>query len=103
MSDLPEFDRSRDREKVRSFVRHAFSRGNHSYLRELKTYPDGHYRAVFDPSYFILGEGRTEPSRSQWNTLKKHLKRMDRQVFVFKEHGYADSGDAYVDFGFFRE
>ena len=103
MSELPNFDRSRDLEKVRGFIRHAFTRGNYSFFQDLQAYNDGHYRVLFDPSYFVIGEGQTEPSRSQWNTLKKHLKRMDRQLFVFKGHGFAGSDSAYIDFGFFQD
>ena len=103
MSDLPDFDRTRDVDKVRGFARHAFTRGSHSFFEDLQTYNDGHYRVLFDPSYFVLGEGQAQPSRSQWNTLKKHLKRMDRQLFVFKAHGFTEAGSAYVDFGFFRD
>lgn len=103
MSDLPEFDRTRNPDFVRSFARRVLSHGNESYLHDVIVYEDGHFRATFDPAYFVLAEGKTEPSRSQWNTLKKHIKRMDHSVFVFKQYGYTDSGDAYLDFGFFRD
>jgi hypothetical protein len=76
-----------------------------SFLHELVAYDDGHYRATFDLRYFVLAAGHTEPSRSQWNGLKKKMKRHHRGVFVFKEHGILDSVDnppvGYVDFGFF--
>ncbi len=74
----------------------------HDYIKTVLT---GHYRATFDLRYFVLAAGHTEPSRSQWNGLKKKMKRHHRGVFVFKEHGILDSVDnppvGYVDFGFF--
>ena len=75
------------------------------------TYDDNHFRAIFRKDYFALAEGQTEPSRSQWNTLKKHMKRLDNDVFVFKNYGEAPCGANvrepgatcyYVDFGFFK-
>jgi hypothetical protein len=101
MSDLPLFDRSRSLEMVRSYLSRVFKHGADGYLRDLLVFDDGHYRAVFDSFYFTIGEGRSEPSRSQWNTLKKHMRRLDRSVFIFKEYGFLDDGLAYVDFGFF--
>jgi hypothetical protein len=71
----------------------------------LVEYPDGHYRALFDPALFVLPAGQSAPSKSQWNNLKKRMKRHEPLVFVFKEHGEATGGDGsqcyYVDFGFF--
>ncbi|MEZ4670269.1 MAG: hypothetical protein R3E39_20370 [Anaerolineae bacterium] len=76
-----------------------------SHLVKLIEYADGHYRAVFSPAYFVLPAGQLEPSKSQWNNLKKRMKRHEPLVFVFKEHGEtnAPSGGKYyfVDFGFF--
>lgn len=74
-------------------------------LVDLIAYEDGHYRAIFKPDYFVLtGDA---PTKSQWNTLKKHLKRIDDQVFIFKEHGDVPCGDGercyYLDFGFFSQ
>jgi hypothetical protein len=51
----------------------------------------------------VLIPPATEPSKSQWNGLKKRLKRMDQQVFIFKVHGHQRAGDqnyCYLDFGF---
>ena len=51
----------------------------------------------------------TEPSKSQWSTLKKQLKRRDHQIFVFKEYGTVpcnaetDATCLYLDFGFFLD
>lgn len=76
-----------------------------SYLRELVEYPDGHYRALFEAAYFVLPGGQSAPSKSQWNNLKKRMKRHEPLVFVFKEHGEVADKDGrqccYVDFGFF--
>lgn len=78
--------------------------GDQTQLVSIEEYPDGHYRAWFLPSYFILAEDATEPSKSQWNTLKKKLKRHDALAFVFKVYG-SDVNDGqpqhYLDFGFF--
>jgi len=72
-------------------------------LRQLIPYGDGHYRAIFSLDYFTLAEGQAAPTRSQWGSLKKKLKRHDRRVFVFKDHGLITCQGApcgYVDFGF---
>jgi hypothetical protein len=73
-------------------------------LVQLVTYPDGHYRAIFKRDYFALPEGQTEPSKSQWNTLKKHMKRVESDVFIFREHGETGCAPGercfYIDFGF---
>lgn len=111
MKELPEF-RARPYELVLAFATRAFTigqRAEESYLRRLIAYEDGHYRALFAPSYFLLADGRKEPTKSQWNTLKKHLKRIDPLVFTFKDYGSAWCEDdqtetcLYLDFGFFAE
>ena len=113
MSDLPEF-RKRRYDKVHSFASRAFlnpRQSDASRLVQLITYEDNHYRAIFRKDYFALPEGQTEPTRSQWNTLKKHMKRLEADVFVFKQHGEVPCGGSvrepgapcyYVDFGFFK-
>ncbi|NWF69541.1 MAG: hypothetical protein HXY40_10685 [Chloroflexi bacterium] len=69
--------------------------GRMTHLVELIAYDDGHYRALFRPAYF----GDQPPSKSQWSTLKKRLKRHEPLIFVFKQHGTL--GDCvYLDFGF---
>ncbi len=101
MKSLPEF-RPRRPNDVRRYIVQVL--GGDARLYDLIEYEDGHYRAVFDPDYFVLAEDRDEPSRSQWNTLKKRMKRIDSTVFVFKEHGetrYQDDPAFYIDFGFF--
>jgi hypothetical protein len=78
--------------------------GEQSQLVSIDEYPDGHYRAWFSRNYFVLAEDATEPSKSQWNTLKKKLKRHDARAFVFKEYGSeVRDGETldYLDFGFF--
>jgi hypothetical protein len=107
MKDLPEF-KVRRRENVLELVEEILTNDiqqlRHSELIELIDYPDGHYRVLFNPRYFILIEGQTEPSKSQWNTLKKKFKRREPNIFVFKDHGETKTVDGkayYVDFGFF--
>lgn len=113
MSDIPEFRRRRY-DQVHSFASRTFynpRQSESSRLVQLITYDDNHFRAIFRKDYFILAEGQTEPTKSQWNTLKKHMKRLDAEVFVFKHHGEVPCGSNvreagvtcyYVDFGFFK-
>jgi hypothetical protein len=78
-------------------------------LIQLTEFEDGHFRAVFKSSYFVIAEGQEQPSKSQWNTLKKKFKRHDRLMFVFKEHGVISKNkndssiNYYIDFGFFAD
>ena len=109
MKDLPKF-KPRHLDAVSSFVSDVLvnkQQGPDTCLRELITYQDGHYRAIFDLTYFQLGGGRVAPSKSQWSSLKKKLKRHDPRLFVFKECGVLTSvkGEArgYLDFGFFAD
>ena len=101
MKGLPEF-RPRRPNDVRRYIAQVL--GGESVLYDLIEYDDSHSRAGFDPGYFALAEDREEPSRSQWNTLKKRMKRIDSTVFVFKEHGETTHNERpayYIDFGFF--
>ena len=116
MSDLPKF-RPRRYDEVMKFISEVLSRPGQSggtALHRLIEYQDGHYRAIFGSQYFMLSDERAEPSKSQWSTLKKRLKRHHRGVFVFKQHGETDCQTAslqlpkqgeercfYIDFGFF--
>lgn len=107
MSDLPDFQ-SRPRDQVYTFISRILTLpgGNQTHLHELMGYGDGHYRAVFSPSYFVLPEGQTQPSKSQWSSLKKRIKRHDSRAFIFKEHGEMPVNGqrfCYIDFGFFME
>ena len=104
---LPAFA-PRDYEKVLKLMTDILtpSHLDESTLIQLTSFEDGHFRAIFNPSYFVLNDGQEIPSKSQWNTLKKKLKRHDKRIFVFKEHGTIkhqknESQQYYVDFGFF--
>ena len=99
--DLPEFEK-RPQYQVLPYVKEIFTR----HFVRLIEYDDSHFRAIFKSSYFVLPEGIDEPSKSQWGTLKKKMKRHHKGVFVFKETGVIDCGGEqgncyYVDFGFF--
>jgi hypothetical protein len=110
MSDLPAF-RTRPTQAVIEYVSEVLTNfqgtGETAFVR-LVEYNDNSYRAVFHRRYFTIPEGQTEPSKSQWNSLKKKMKRHDPRVFIFKEHGATgcetDEGSDcyYVDFGFFE-
>jgi hypothetical protein len=110
MRTLPTF-KPRAEAYVRDYLNRVFINpqvSQDSHLREFITYPDGHYRAVFMPSYFVLAASTRVPTKSQWNTLKKRFKRLNSGVFVFKEHGTirchpTDNAEdcLYIDFGFF--
>lgn len=105
MSTLPQFAR-RDRDDVFALINqllvNPYQDPPRPHLKELIAYEDGHFRAVFDVGYFILPEGQTEPSKSQWNTLKKRMKRHEPTLFIFKEHGVTGK-HLYIDFGFFKD
>lgn len=107
-NDLPEFE-AQSAQRVKHYGKDIFG----SSLLDVIEYDDGHYRAVFKSGYFTLHEGATEPTKSQWNTLKKRMKRHNREIFIFKEYGEVDCdvlyGEKergyrclYVDFGFFK-
>ena len=107
MRDLPPFKR-RNRTEVAAFIAPLLISEQHpeeSALIDLLEYDDGHYRALFKPSYFVIKEGQTAPTKSQWNSLKKKLKRHEAAVFVFKEYGDVGTEEAqyYLDFGFLPE
>lgn len=98
MRELPHFKRH-PLDQVLVLVNDILSHGTASMVKDLTEFPDGHYRVWFGKDYFILPTGVTEPSKSQWNTLKKKFKRRDKRVFVFKEHG-TERDLYYLDFGF---
>ena len=101
MKTLPDF-KTRRIDEVESFAMQVFTHPDepeHSHFQRLETFADGHYRAIFSPAYFRRA---ADPTKSQWNNLKKKLKRHDKQVFVFKECGLiAEENTGYIDFGFF--
>ncbi len=109
MKDLPKFKRH-NYDHVLALATEVMTRHpnlEESYLRRLDLLRDGHYRLTFDLDYFVTESG--EPTKSQWNSLKKKLKRHDKEIFVFKEHGISSapeqSGEhwGYLEFGFFVE
>ena len=107
--DLPQF-RKVKRSYAASFIHQALSGPRGAALLQLIEFDDHHFRAVFDLSYFQLAEGKRMPSKSQWNSLKKRLKRRDRSIFIFREYGVIDCEAhgkrlaaktcLYLDFGF---
>lgn len=104
MKDLPPFIH-RFHATVDEYANRVFTHvgQEESALVELIQYEDEHFRAIFRLNFFVLAEGATEPSKSQWNTLKKRMKRMNKTVFTFKEHGQLEHQGqvcGYVDFGF---
>lgn len=102
--DLPEFSVKDAKQRALPFAKGVFAES----LTTLTIEDDGRCRAIFKKSYFALQGDNTEPSKSQWSTLKKKLKRHNRGVFVFKEVGEiacqeeADSQCYYIDFGFYK-
>jgi len=97
-NELPEFQ-TRTIPQVMPYARNVFS----TSLIKLMPQEDGHFRVIFRKDYFTIQEGQTEPTKSQWSTLKKRMKRRNKRVFIFKEHGDAPDNDEcyYLDFGFF--
>ena len=101
--ELPEFDLKEAKRRALPFVNSIFTKS----LSKLEIADDGRCRAIFKKSFFVLQEGASEPSKSQWSTLKKKFKRHNPGVFIFKETGEipcADAGEEtcyYIDFGFF--
>ena len=108
-SELPEFRRVK-RAYAARVIHSALTNERGSALLELIESDDGRFRVVFAASYFQIQSGQAGPSKSQWNTLKKKLKRRDRTIFVFREHGVLDASAAgsarrycyYLDIGFMR-
>jgi len=101
---LPKF-RARSQQYVENFAEEIFThpgKDQKTFFRRLIVYPDGHYRALFAPAYFP----QNPPSKSQWSTLKKKMKRHNESVFIFKEYGDMIEGEThyfYLDFGFFSD
>ena len=99
--ELPEFKKMK-KPRVTTFIHGALA-GN---MVRLEEFDDHHFRVIFKASYFQLADGTDEPSKSQWNTLKKKIKRRDHSVFIFREYGQTDCGNTepeaclYLDFGF---
>ncbi len=73
-----------------------------TFFRRLVAFADGHYQVIFDLGYFKTDA----PSKSQWNSLKKKIKRHDKRLFIFKEHDLLTCDDpearcGSIEFGFF--
>lgn len=108
-SELPAF-RKVQRSYAAALVHGALSGPHGSSLLQLIEFDDHHFRVIFDIKQFQLAEGMQLPSKSQWNTLKKRLKRRDRTIFVFRQYGPIDCSSRekalaartclYLDFGF---
>ncbi|MCY3778881.1 MAG: hypothetical protein OXG78_01105 [Chloroflexi bacterium] len=108
-NELPPFRRVKKRFAA-SIIQNVLSGPRGCALLKLHEYEDGHYRAVFAASHFDLPAGRMLPSKSQWNTLKKRLKRRDHSLFIFRDYGAIDCDKAgismrnqtclFIDFGF---
>lgn len=102
MSDLPEFQK-KSRSKIMPLMTTLFG----TNFVSLQPFEDHHFRVIFRRNVFSMAEGQTEPSASQWSTLKKRMKRHDHRLFLFRSHGAADCPDAsqnncyYLEFGFF--
>ena len=107
--ELPRF-RKVKRSYPAAIINETLSGPRGSALLQLIEYDDHHFRAVFDLNYFQLAAGNTLPSKSQWNSLKKRLKRRERSIFIFREYGQIDCHThgkklaaatcLYLDFGF---
>ncbi len=106
MKPLPNFI-PQDRHYVEELLGRILSHTNdddETFLIELIQYEDHHFRVIFSTEYFQRDTPKNEllsPTKSQWNTLKKKLKRHDRRIFVFKEHGLIGQ-HAFLDFGFLK-
>lgn len=105
-SDLPDFRRVKKTYAAALMNNVLLGAGGPSLVRLIE-FEDHHFRAIFKPSYFQLAQGADSPSKSQWNTLKKKMKRRNRSVFIYREYGQiachdSDSRQAclYLDFGF---
>ncbi len=108
-TELPTFRRVK-KTYAATVIHGVLSGPRGSALLELIEYDDHHYRAIFAASYFQMALGKDIPSKSQWNTLKKKLKRRNRSIFVFREHGQIDCASVgaaqpericlFLDFGF---
>ena len=77
--ELPRF-RKIQRRYAAAIIRDTLSGPRGSALLQLIEHDDHHFRAIFDSKFFQLPAGKSEPSKSQWNTLKKRLKRRDRSI-----------------------
>ena len=107
-NDLPEFRKTKHAYAM-TYINGVLMGGDGISLVKLEEFEDNHFRAIFKVAYFQLPEGVDMPSKSQWNTFKKKMKRRNHSVFVFREYGVTDCGKTdktgqepclYIDFGF---
>lgn len=110
--ELPEFQ-NRKMHIVLPYMTRLLGMSGGSAIVKLINYDDKSFRVIFKSTFFQLQEGETKPTKSQWSTLKKRMKRHDQSVFVFKKHGEIDCREAgdgvsdtrdydclFIDFGF---
>jgi len=110
--ELPEFQ-NRKMHIVLPYMTRLLGMSGGSAIVKLINYDDKSFRVIFKSTFFQLQEGETKPTKSQWSTLKKRMKRHDQSVFVFKKHGEIDCSEAgdsvsdtrdydclFIDFGF---
>ena len=104
--ELPEF-RKMKKAYVTKLINSILIGAGGASLVRMNDYDDNHFRVIFKISYFQLTDGNDMPSKSQWNTLKKKMKRRDRSIFIFREYGSIECEGAsegntclYLDFGF---
>jgi len=108
--DLPEFKKVKT-SYAQQFINGVLVGAGGGSLIKLEVFEDNHFRAIFKQSYFQLAKDNDMPSKSQWNTLKKKIKRRNHSVFVFREYGQIACGEEmpdsvvclYLDFGFLYE
>lgn len=112
MNELPEF-RKMKHAVVTTYIHRILSGASGTTFLKLIEFEDHHYRVVFKSNYFALQGDAADATKSQWNTLKKKMKRQDKSVFIFKEHGKIKCEDVldnstaernydclYIDFGY---
>jgi hypothetical protein len=107
-NELPEFRKTKYSYAM-TYINGVLMGGDGASLVKLEEFDDHHFRVIFKISYFQLAEDVDMPSKSQWNTFKKKMKRRNHSVFVFREYGVIDCDQAgkntqqpclYIDFGF---
>ena len=107
-NDLPEFRKTKYSYAM-TYINGVLSGTGGASLIRLEEFDDHHFRVIFDLNYFQLADGAEMPSKSQWNTLKKKMKRRNRSIFVFREYGAINCPEnvknseqvcLYIDFGF---
>lgn len=101
MQELPPFRQTKPG-YAHQYAQRVFGDALHDVLPQ----EGGYFRALFTDGYFTIQPGNDVPSKSQWSTLKKRMKRIHRGVFVLRESGettHEDETFYYLDFGFLPE